>query len=233
MTYSPAQAGVMTGEDYFTSIGILGASTGMKVLPCSMPSAMVAPYGYRDTIVPTVTGSVLKGVSTHTENKHMGWNLDGGDGSTTYTKALGVAYLCSNGGLLCHMGFSNDAISSGSDTDFLDNHYSGGVRQYGGPDGATIWKYDGGNAAVGADTSINTYQQATSPITGIALYVEDAVQKLYLKKGSESQWIQILSTTDNTFSGTPFRSYAQMYAAYAASKTTRIVTPVMVWGVES
>ena len=233
MTYSPAQAGVMTGEDYFTSIGLIGGSTGMKVLPCSMPSAMVAPYGYRDTIVPTVTGSVLKGVSTsHTENKHMGWNLDGGDGSTTYTKALGVAYLCSQGDIMCHMAFSTDAISSGSDTDFLDHHYSAGVRQY-SAEGATIWKYDGGNAAVGADTTINAYQQEDSPITGIALYIEDDVQKLFLKKGSTSQWIQILSTTDNTFSGTPFRSYAQVYAAYFANKTTRIVTPVMVWGVES
>ena len=143
MTFSPAQAGVMTGEDYFTSIGLIGGSTGMEVLPCSMPSAMVAPYGYRDTITPTVTGSVLKGVSTATEDKHMGWNLDGGDGSTTYTKALGVAYLCSNGDVMCHMGFSNDAITSGADTDFLDNHYSGGVRQY-SAQGATIWKYDGG-----------------------------------------------------------------------------------------
>ena len=222
----------MTGEDYFTSIGILGASTGMKVLPCSMPSAMVAPYGYRDTITPTVTGSVLKGVSTATEDKHMGWNLDGGDGSTTYTKALGIAYLCSNGDVMCHMGFSNDAITSGADTDFLDNHYSAGVRQY-SAQGATIWKYDGGASAVGSDTSINSYQQETSPITGIALYVEDDVQKLYLKKGSTSQWIQILSTTDNTFSGPPFRSYAQMYAAYHSGRTTRIVTPVMVWGVES
>ena len=233
MTYSPAQAGVMTGEDYFTSIGLIGGSTGMKVLPCSMPSAMVAPYGYRDTITPTVTGSVLKGVSTsHTENKHMGWNLDGGDGSTTYTKALGVAYLCSQGDIMCHMAFSTDAISSGSDTDFLDHHYSAGVRQY-SAEGATIWKYDGGNAAVGADTTINAYQQEDSPITGIALYIEDDVQKLFLKKGSTSHWIQILSTTDNTFSGTPFRSYAQVYAAYFANKTTRIVTPVMVWGVES
>ena len=229
MTYHPLAETHDTGTAYWESLGLLGGSTGMKVLPCSMPSAMVAPYGYRDTITPTVTGSVLKGVSTHTENKHMGWNLDGGDGSTTYTKALGVAYLCSDGDLMCHMGFSNDAISSGADTDFLDNHYSAGVRQYGAA-GSTIWKYDGGVTYVGADTSINSLQTEVSPITGIAFYVEDDVQKLYLKKSSESQWIQILSTTDNTFSGTPFKSYAQMYAAYFASRTTRIVTPVMVWG---
>jgi len=232
MSYAPSTFHAGTGEAYFTSIGILGGSTGMKVLPCSMPTAMVAPYGYRDTITPTVTGSVLKGVSTAAEDKHMGWNLDGGDGSTTYTKALGVAYLCSDGDITCHIGFSNDAISSGADTDFLDNHYSGGVRQYAAA-GSTIWKYDGGVSSVAADSSIYSLQTAVSPITGIAFYVEDDVQKLYLKKGSTSQWIQVLSATDTTFSGTPFKSFAQMYAAWSDAKTTRIVTPVMVWGVES
>ena len=223
----------MTGEDYFTSLGLIGGATGMAPLPCSMPTAMVAPYGYRDTITPTVTGSVLKGVSTATEEKHMGWNLDGGDGSTTYTKALGVAYLISDGEEMCHIGFSNDALASGAVADAVDNYYCGGVRQDAPNTGTGIWRKDGSATVLSTDSTINTYQEATSPITGIAFYVEDDVQKLYLKKGSTSQWILVVSLTDSTFSGTPFKSFAQMYAAVLDAKTTRMVTPVMVWGVEA
>ena len=230
MTYSPAQAGVMDGTDFFTSIGLIGGSTGMAPLPCSMPTAMVAPYGYRDTITPTVTGSVLKGLSgAGNEYRNMGWNLDGGDGSTSYTKALGIAYLVANGGVMCHIGFSNDALASGANASDIDNNYSGGVRHYAGA-GATIWARDGSDSVVGADTTILTFQTASSPVTGVAFYVEDDVQKLYLKKGSGSQWILVLSTTDTTFSGTPFKSFGYIYAAYSSGKTCRMITPVMVWG---
>ena len=215
MTYSPAQAGVQTGEDYFTSIGILGSSTGMKPI-LSMPTVLLAPDGYRDGTTVTTTDSVVSQVGT--SDDWMNWNfLD--SGSTSYSKVLCIGYGIGNS-----FGIT---VSENAYTGAQTGVYFLDVYQ---------WRSDGKLYSNNGTSWVNfatdgTYTTndnlKTNPIIGLAMYLEtDQVQKTFMRTGSGS-WVQVLSTTDSANGSAGYKAVG----FYDYNSTKRVVAPLMAWGV--
>jgi len=221
MTYSPAQAGVMTGEDYFTSQGLIGGSTGMSVILNYNP-VMVTPDAYSSSLTRSVTNSVLK-ITTGGVGDQCSWAL--GD---TYDKVLGICYIHGGtNGDFAGIGFSENAYSGSQSGSFIEDAYN-----YGCSNTACIGYVHNGSswAAAASDTTIfnDVVSAPNSPAFGVATYLEDNVQKVYYKFGSESQWVQIFSETD----GTNTNGYQSLTAGtpYHSGKIQRFISPIMVWG---
>ena len=94
-----------------------------------------------------------------------------------------------------------------------------------------LWKVTGGVwSTLGSDTSIYAGDSyiynidETTSAFGTALYVEDGVQKTFMKFGSTSEWFPIFSTTDGD--STSFQSVAM----WTLAKNQRCPTPFLVWG---
>jgi len=215
MTYSPAQAGVMTGEDYFTSIGLIGGATGMKPI-LSMPTVLSAPDGYRDGTTVTITDSVAK--QTAGLDCWLNWNfLD--SGSTSYSKVLSIGYGI---GDYFAITVSENAYTGAQAGAYFDDCYQ--------------WRSDGKLYSASGGSWVNFSTDATytpnnnlvtNPIIGIASYLEtDQVQKTFFRTGS-SDWVQVLSTTSSNTGSNGFKCVG--FYDYATGK--RVVAPVMAWGV--
>lgn len=215
MTYSPAQAGIQTGEDYFTSIGLIGGSTGMEPI-LSMPTVLSAPDGYRDGTTVTTTDSVVK--QTPGADCWLNWNfLD--SGTTSYSKVLCIGY-----GIADYFGLTvSENAYTGAQTAiyYLDVYqWRSDGRLY--SNNGTSWV----NFATDATYTPNN-NLVTNPIIGLAMYLEtDQVQKTFIKTGSGS-WVQILSTTDSANGSAGYKSVG----CYDYATTKRVVAPVMAWGV--
>ena len=229
MTYSPAQVGIQDGTDYFTSLGLIGGSTGMKVLPCSMPRVLTAPDGTSTGDTFTLTDSVYKVVGGLAG---ASWNLDGDDGSTAYTKTLVVGYLHGNDTVLCGLGVSEDLYGTDyGTTDSWTNTLMMSSRDWTNALEIFRWNASSVQGVVASDTTIYSNLTAPYPLFGVAFYSEagsPGVQKGFVKFGSESQWFQVHSVTQ-----TQGNQKSLMFFANYFSSTARLVTPVMAWGVES
>jgi len=229
MTYFPLAETHDTGTAYWESLGLLGGSTGMSQLPCSMPTVMVAPDGTSTGDTFTLTDSVYKVVGN---KSGVSWNLDGDDGSTAYTKTLVVGYLHGNDTVVCGMGVSEDIYGTDyGSTDDWTNTLTMVSRDY--TNAMEIFKWDGSSnqTILASDASIYSNLTAPFPLFGVALYSEagsPGVQKGFVKFGSESQWFQIHSITE-----TQGNQKSLMFFGAYYSSTARLVTPVMAWGVEA
>lgn len=234
MTYSPQQAGVMTGEDYWTSIGLIGGTTGMESLPCSMPRVITAPDGTSTGDTFTLTDSVYKVVGGLSG---VSWNLDGGDGSTSYSKVLVMGYSKGDEStqIMNGLGVSEDLFGTDyGDTDDWTDTLIAISRAY--TDKLEIFKWDtsGTQSIVASDATIYNALTATAPVYGIAFYCEagsPGVQKAFFKMGSTSQWFQVLSITIDFGNAKSLMYFANYWAA--GTSTARIITPVMAWGLEA
>jgi hypothetical protein len=194
-----------------------------------MPVTAVVPDGYQTQLVTrTVTDSVLYFVGTAGYAPWCAWNLDGASGLTTYDKVLAIGYLTGNNELQSHIGVSVDASPVGATAGNANNFYSGGPRSYLNTGSQSIKIDSGVYTVLGIDSTMSAYQKAASMFTGIAKYVENDVQKLYVRYGN-GQWSLILSTADASFTGTPFKSVLFFNLAYNGL-TARLATPFMVWG---
>ena len=232
MTYSPAQAGIMTGEDFFTSIGLIGGSTGMNLLPCSMPKTITTPDGYNNGYTISITDSVI---GSSDSSVFCSWNLDGGDGSTTYDKTLVLGYLKNNASILSGFGVSNtvfpaDTSNNSLEAGTLNTTFAG---MYAHLNALTLSQYTAGPTLTNHDThtDIQNESRAYDPVSGVALYSEvgaPGVQKSFYKMGGRSQWIQIASETE-----TQLVSATMYWYGCATTAVSRLISPVMTWGVES
>jgi len=231
MTYSPAQAGVMTGEDYFTSLGILGASTGMSPI-ISANKTIPAVDAYSSQLTVAVTDSVLKYTQTTSgSNRQCSWNL-----GATKSKLLMVSYF-NIGTSLDSQGLflSQDTWSGSQGTQaYLDNAYYFINYPYASNNKVGMLKVVSSSHAwltSGTDATICVNDDAFAHSYGLAFYCEDHVQKAWVKMGSTSQWVQILSLTDESLdiAGTPFESVG-IHTGYSSGNIGRVISPFYVWG---
>lgn len=216
MTYSPAQAGLMTGDDYFTSIGLIGGSTGMAPLLVGN-TTFPSPGGtYGQT--PTITNSVMH-IGTGSAVSYAAYNLDGGAGSTAYSKLL-ITYFAHPAGATAigSVSMENAYDTSGE----IDDGYWLGTEGQSGTLGykrvSTTWSALGSH-----DGTCYQRNYPIIPAWGYASYVEEDIQKFFIKS-SEGQWVQILGYTDDAFSS--FKSMAIRVNVGGA----RYITPFRVWG---
>ena len=204
----------MTGEDYFTSIGILGSSTGMKPI-LSMPTVLSAPDGYRDGTTATTTDSVV--YQTAGADCWLNWNfLD--SGSTSYSKVLSIGYGI---GRTFAITVSENAYTGATAGVYFDDCYQ--WRSDG-----KLYSESGGWTLIGTDATYKPNTDlVTNPIIGIASYLEtDQLQKTFFRTGS-SDWVQVLSETSSNTGSNGFKCVG--FYDYVTGK--RVVAPVMAWGV--
>ena len=221
----------MTGEDYWTSLGILGASTGMKPI-ISANKTIPAVDAYSSQLTVAVTDSVLKYTqTTSTINRYVNWNL-----GATYDKVLGLCYF--------QMGTSQDTqgllfsentyTGSQATQDYPQDIYRWQNYAYSSTTACWLYKLVGASGTkIGEDLTICVNDDLYSHAYGLALYCEKGnpgVQKCFMRDGSTSQWIQILSTTDGAFT-TGFQSIGILTGA-ASGQVGRMISPFYVWGVE-
>ena len=226
MTFSPAQAGIQDGTDYFTSIGILGGSTGMAPL-ISANKTMPAVDAYSSNLTVAVTDSVLKYTQAGTDNKGMSWNL-----GATYSKALAVAYFQFGTSTdIQGLVLSEDAPTGSQATqNYLDNYMRILAYSY-GSETRLQKRISTTYTTLASDTTIVTDNAVTSPAYGMAIYAEvgdPGVQKIFYKFGSTSQWIQIASGTDGALT-TGFQSVG-VDTGYSSGQIGRMISPFYVWG---
>ena len=211
MTYSPAQAGVMTGEDYFRSVGVL--QDGME--PIIASSGVVPAFDdYEGTALP-ITDSVA-GPGAAYAVSWAGWNL-----ASAKTKLLMTTYgqpsLSDWVGFGCH--------TSTLPTGLPQDAYTGML--YGNVGNTNISKYTtaGGWAYIALESTIYQEESVNAPVWGITLYVDGSsnVQKVFVKSGS-AQWVQVLSTSDSAHT-----SFQSVFLFHRGSNI-RFITPIMVWG---
>ena len=227
MTYSPAQTGVMTGEDYFTSIGLIGGATGMAPI-ISANKTMPSVDAYSSGLTVAITDSVLKYTTTGS-GETLSYSL-----GATYDKVLGLCYF--------QMGTSLDTQG----LIVSENDYSGSQTGQYIQDSYVLWNYP-----YGAHDKMRSYKRVGTTYThlstdaticggndvpyshayGLAMYCEKGnpgVQKYFMKDGSTSQWFQIFSTADGAFE-TGFQSVG-VDTSWGSGDVGRMIAPFYVWG---
>ena len=231
MTFSPAQAGIQTGEDYWTSIGILGASTGMSPI-ISANTTIPAVDAYSSQLSVAVTDSVLK--YTHTtgsSNRQCSWNL-----GATKSKLLAISHFNMGTSLDIQAIFlSQDTYSGSQGTQaYFDNAYYFANYPYSTNNNVGMLKVVSTTHAwltSGTDATICVNDDPFAHSYGLAFYSADHVQKAFLKVGSTSQWIQIFSLTDESLdvAGVPFQSVG-IQTGHGSGQIGRMISPFYVWG---
>jgi hypothetical protein len=231
MTYFPLAETYDTGTAYFESLGLIGGSTGMAPI-ISANKTIPAVDAYSSQLTVAVTDSVLKYTqTTSTTNRFASWNL-----GATYDKLLGLCFF--------QMGTSQDTQG----LIFSENTYTGSQATQGYPEDmyrlqnytysttTAYWLYKRVGTSytkIGEDLTICVNDDPYSHVYGLAFYCEKGnpgVQKCFMKDGTTSQWIQILSTTDGAFT-TGFQSVGILTGA-ASGQVGRMIAPFYVWGVE-
>ena len=230
MTYSPAQAGVMTGEDYWTSLGLIGGSTGMAPI-ISANKTIPAVDAYSSGLsAPAITDSVLKYVHGTGGNCAVSWNL-----GATYDKVLGLCYFqMATTGDLQGIWFSENTYTGTPSTSYYEDGYVLWNNAYGAADSLYFYnKIGAAYTQIGIDSTICSNDDVFAPAYGLAMYLEKGnpgVQKIFMKDGSTSQWFQLFSTTDGNFT-TGFQSFG-IATGYQSGNVGRMISPLYVWGVE-
>tara|TARA_R100000808_G_scaffold6010_1_gene18031 strand:- start:10208 stop:10915 length:708 start_codon:yes stop_codon:yes gene_type:complete len=233
MTYFPLAETHDTGEAYFTSLGILGSSTGMAPI-ISATTTMPTPDAYSSNLTRTITDSVLKYTQSGASNRQFSYDLGG-----SYSKLLVLSYFQTGTSYDSQLiGASTNTYSGSQATQvYAQDFYVGGVyssqsRMYKRAGTASPW------TALASDTSIYPLVRwvgaasPSAPVYGAAMYLEEDSQKLFLKFGSTSQWFQVIHTTDDTSASFGAVNYqtAMVSTGYYSTDTGRMITPFYVWG---
>tara|TARA_Y100000310_G_scaffold128758_1_gene127946 strand:- start:538 stop:1191 length:654 start_codon:yes stop_codon:yes gene_type:complete len=216
MTYHPLAETYDTGEAYFTSLGLLGASTGMKPI-LSLPTALTTPDAYTSGLTVAVNDSVV--TQTTSTDDWISWNLLD-SGSTSYSKLLVIGYGMAD---YFSVGASENAYTGATAGNYLKDFYQwlSNLGNLYSNNGTTT-----SNFATDATITMND-NTVTNPIFGLGMYLEVGVQKTFVKSGSEN-WAQVLSTTNTDNGQNGYKSIG--FYNYAGGKK-RVVAPVMAWGV--
>ena len=218
----------MTGEDYFTSLGLIGGATGMAPI-ISANKTMPAVDAYTNELTIAITDSVLKYTQTVSNaNRSMSWSL-----GATYDKVLGLCYFQMGTSLDTQVLMVSENDYSGSQVgQYVQDSYNFLNYPYGGWHEVRLHKrvltsYH----QIAYDSSICANAVPYSHAYGLAMYCEKGnpgVQKCFMKDGSTSQWFQVLSTTDGAFT-TGFQSVG-IDTGHMVDDVGRVITPFYVWG---
>ena len=228
MTYSPAQAGVMTGEDFFTSLGLIGGSTGLAPL-ISANKTIPAVDAYSSQLAaPAITDSVLKYTQNSNGNLAVSWNF------ALMDKVLGLCYFHQGTNAdIQGLWFSENTYTGTPSGTYYEDGYNFRNHVFGSADRVELQSRVGATAAtVGSDLTICVDDDPFSHAYGLALNCKKGnpgVQKCYVKYGSTSQWFRWFSATDGNFT-TGFQSFG-ILTGYYAGNVGRMISPFYVWGV--
>ena len=218
MTYHPLAETHDTGTAYFESLGLIGGSTGMAPLMANSTTIQTPDF----TSLPagnaiTITDSVAKctGSSGSYAFRFAAWTF------ATSTKLLAVGYFHRD----TFLGFATGTGVVGT----ADQGYYGYTP---GGTGFQMKKASGGYSTIGEDLTIQNLQQPYAHAYGMALYVDAAsnTQTLFAKFGTESQWFQVVTTSDDTAA---LDDVTCMYVGSTGAPsgiTSRVISPIMVWG---
>jgi hypothetical protein len=218
MTYFPLAETYDTGEAYFTSLGLLGVSTGMA--PLITNSTTIAAFSDSDGTALTITDSVAK-AATGAAASWAGYNL-----SASKTKLLAIAHVHPSTSNYIGLGFHTSTLPSST----LENAYEATFDGAGGH--SELGKYVKTNGsttytAVQTDATIYQNDASLSAVWGIALYVDGDgdIQRSFLK-GNTGQWIQVLADTDTDHTSATFQSFYLRHYGESA----RFICPIYCWG---
>ncbi len=211
MTYSPAQTGIQTGEEYFTSIGLLGGSTGMVPLISARYTFPTPDASWGSA--PVITDSVAK-FPTGGADVNSGYNF-----TASKSAVLAISYWQPS-----YAGFIDIAFDAGTfdGSNYAQNAYT---AYYGAGAISQIGKNVGGLfTQLGDESTFYQAASAYSPVMGMALHIASGNVTMFAKSGS-SQWFQLLQATLQ-FDHTSFQSF--IFGGYRYD--SRIICPLYVWG---
>jgi len=214
MTYSPAQAGVMDGTDFFTSLGLIGGSTGM--VPLISSHTTIPTFSDSDGTALTITNSVAL-AGTGAAASWAGYNL-----SASKTKLLAIAYVHPSTSNYIGLGFHTSTLPTSTLVDSYEATFDGAGGH------SELAKYVSGSlTALQTDATIYQNDLVYSAVWGIGLYVDvdNDIQKSFFK-GSSGQWVQVLADTDTAHTSATFQSFYLRHYGESA----RFIAPIMVWG---
>ena len=228
MTYHPLAETHDTGEAYFTSLGLLGASTGMAPI-ISATTTIPSVDSYSSNLTIAITDSVLKYTQTSSADKHFTYTL-----GATKTKLLAISYFQIGTSLNAQgISFSQDTWSGQQPTHaYLDNAYYFIDFPYLSNNKVSLLKIvSTTHGWLANDATICVNDDPFAHAYGLAFYCEDHVQKAWVKMGSTSQWLQVFSLTDESLdiAGTPFQSVG-VVTGYTSGNVGRMISPFYVWG---
>ena len=232
MTYHPLAETHDTGTAYFESIGLLGGSTGMAPLLVGN-TTFPTPDGSGPDLTTTIVDSGLKftfGTAGNSDRVYQ-FNL-----ASTMEKVLIVGYFhggdLNTGGLLAGTDTHSGTISS-----MVVDCYHGGTSSYNTQEWMNIRKIVGPSTYTQLATDATIYVETDDPFSqvfGIALYCDSASgsesQKLFMKAGATSQWIQVISTTDSEAACNTGFNAVGAHLSYFNSDTGFQICPFYVWG---
>ena len=225
MSYAPSTFHAGTGEDFFTSLGLLGGSTGMvPLISAGGGDNFPTPDDSYGTAA-SVSGNVLKWGTT-SANSWQGYDLTGGP----YTKLLSVVYThqsTSQFQYLIHGKVAVDPANVMSCDDlYVGINSPATSKSYIYKNTATIATELDADASIWVGTP--AVPLPSDRVYGYALYTSYigvvGSQRLFLKAGATSQWFQILSTAD-----TDTQEF-QSVTLWTLAKSQRSITPFYVWG---
>jgi len=218
MTYFPLAETHDTGTAYFESLGLIGGSTGMEpLLVCNStitaPDFTSLPAGNAITITDSV--AECTGSSGGYDFRYAAWSF------ATSTKLLAVSYF-----------HRNTMLGFATGTGVVGTNNQGYYAYTPGSTAFQIKKAYGGYSTIGEDTTIQDLQAVTAHVYGIALYVDASsnTQTLFAKFGTESQWFQVVTTSDDE---SALDDVTCMYVGSTGGPggtVSRVISPIMVWG---
>ena len=233
MTYFPLAETHDTGEAYFTSLGLLGGSTGMAPLLVGN-TTFPTPDATQADLTTAIVDSGLKftfGTAGNGDKVYQ-WNL-----AATMEKVLIVGYF--HGGNLNTVGLmAGTDTHTGTISSRVQDCYHGGSSAHASHMEMQIRKITGPTTATELAEDSTIFVETDDPFSqvfGVALYCNSASgsesQKLFMKAGSTSQWIQVISTTDSEASCNTGFNAVGTHLSYYNSETGFQICPLRAWGV--
>ena len=211
MTYHPLAETHDTGEAYFTSLGLLGGSTGMAPLLVGNTTFPTPDASWGSA--PVITDSVAK-FPTGGQDVNSGYNF-----AASKSAVLAISYWQPS-----TSGFIDIAFDAGTfdGSDYAQNAYT---AYYGAGAISQLGKNVTGNfTQLGEEATFYQAAAETSPVMGMALHVADGNVTMFAQSGS-AQWFQLLQATSQT-DHTTFQSF--VFGGYR--NDSRIICPLYVWG---
>tara|TARA_R100000049_G_C1925946_1_gene70408 strand:+ start:412 stop:1059 length:648 start_codon:yes stop_codon:yes gene_type:complete len=214
MTYFPFSQTAETGEAYFTSIGLIGGSTGLA--PLITNSSSITAFSDSDGTALIINGANAVGGDKQNAVNAVSWS--GYNFGSAITKGLIVAQVMPSASDYIGVGFHTGTLPTGALEDSYESRFNGAGSA------SELHKYVGDTASV--ITSATTYQNdwADQTVFGIGIYVDgdNDVQKFFQKTGG--QWVEVISGAADDHD-----SFQSCYLRSTA-ESCRFICPIYCWG---
>ena len=214
MTYFPLAETYDTGEAYFTSLGLIGGSTGM--VPLVVGSTTYPAFDSTGGTAITITDSVAAAGAAYTAS-FAAYDVSGKSkilflsyqhtGASTYGVGVGIHDSTTYGALATTTKDCYQFVTADTGTELYKTTGAG-----------PSWTALGADSTIGNETAVDTN------VVGMAIYADGTDVKTFIKWGSASQWIPLQSVSDNAHT-----NYDQVYLKFWG-QYARFITPVMCWG---